>query len=188
MKSDSIVCEGFSPSWQAQILPGRPLILPQRQFAYPARVEEVERGALELLVSPAAGEKFLATFALGFNSDKVPTGVWAAPHPDWLCALSGGYAYLINTLNPAEFAMLELRPVLEVLPAADAGCLLFIGNRAIVAWGREGLKWTRDKLSDEGITVARVESGMLHARGWEMMRDCEFEFEIELKSGACNRT
>lgn len=79
--------------------------------------------------------------------------------------------------------MLELRPVLEVLPASEAGLLLFIGNYNIIAWGRDGLRWTSAKLSDEGITGARIEGGKLHARGWRMMRDEEFEFSVDLVSG-----
>lgn len=188
MEENFSIADVFVHSWQAEVLVSRPLILPRRQFVYPARVEEGERGALEVLVTPAAGEKFLATCTLGFQSQNVPSGVWATPHPGWLCALSGGYAYLVNTLNPDEFTMLEVRPVLEVLPAPEAESLLFIGNRTIVAWGREGLQWTSEKLSDEGITEARVEGGQLRARGWEMMRNGEYDFEIELKSGACKRS
>src|ERR1700745_703344 len=54
-----------------------PLLLRRRHFVYPAAVEEVERGALELMVRPAEGEAFLATCALGFASPAVPTGVWS---------------------------------------------------------------------------------------------------------------
>lgn len=184
MSALTAIDEKFSHHWRAEILAARPLILPRRQFVYPAQVEEVERGALEVLVAPANDEKFLATFALGFRATVVPTGVWSAPHPDWLCALSGGYAYLVNTHHPTEFTMLELRPVLQVLPAPDASLLLFIGNQRVIAWGHDGLLWTSGKLSDEGITQARVEGGKLHARGWRMMRDEEFEFEVDLATGA----
>jgi len=37
------------------------------------------------------------------------------PDPDWLCAISGGYAYLIDTTAPERFVHLRYRPVLEVL-------------------------------------------------------------------------
>ena len=42
----------FAHTWQAEVLASRPLILPGRQFVYPAQVEEVERGALEVLIRP----------------------------------------------------------------------------------------------------------------------------------------
>ena len=82
----------FPHRWQARILPARPLILPQRNFVYPAQAEEVERGALEILItfepshsqekhSPSAQE-FLATCALGFADPTRPAkdNVWI----DWV--------------------------------------------------------------------------------------------------------
>jgi hypothetical protein len=112
----------FEHRWTAEILPNRPMILPSRHFVYPAQVEEVERGALEVLVQPAGTMPFLATCALGFRDPKAPTGIWAMPDPDWLCAISGGYAYLIDTAAPERFVHLRYRPVLEVItvPAGDS--------------------------------------------------------------------
>ena len=112
----------FEHRWTAEILPNRPMILPSRHFVYPAQVEEVERGALEVLIQPAEATPFLATCALGFRDPKAPTGIWAMPNPDWLCAVSGGYAYLIDTAAPERFVHLRYRPVLEVLSvqAGDA--------------------------------------------------------------------
>ncbi len=106
----------FDLGWTAETLPLRPMILPRRQFVYPAQAEEVERGALEVLVKPRAGEPFLATCALGYRDATTPTGVWAMPDPDWMCAVSGGYAYLICVPQPERFVFVRYRPVLQVLP------------------------------------------------------------------------
>ena len=67
-----------------------------------------QRGALELLVRPGTGsansnsEPFLATCALGFRDPAVPSGVWPCPNPQELCAVAGGYAYVIDTAAPEE--------------------------------------------------------------------------------------
>ena len=106
----------FAHRWTAEILPNRPMILPSRHYVYPAQVEEVERGALEVLIQPEKGLPFLATCALGFRDPAAPTGIWAMPDPNWLCAVSGGYAYLIDTAAPERFVHLRYRPVLAVLP------------------------------------------------------------------------
>ena len=50
----STVNLSFPRRWQAEILPRRPLILPPRHFIYPRHAEEVERGALEILIRPHA--------------------------------------------------------------------------------------------------------------------------------------
>ena len=175
--------QSFPHTWKAEILPERPLILPRRQFVYPVQVEEVERGALEVLVRPDAAEPFLATCALGFRDPIVPTGIWSAPNPDEICAVSGGYAYLIDTTAPERFSMLPYRPVLQVHPVPDGNVLLFVGHRAILAWGPFGQAWQSPKLSDEGVTVTAIEHQTLRGMGWNMISDRETPFTLDLRSG-----
>ena len=89
------------------------MILPSRVYVYPGQVEEIEKGALEVLVQPGSdgtGKKtlpFLATCALGFRDPAAPSGIWSMPDPDWICAVSGGYAYLIEATEPTRFATRE---------------------------------------------------------------------------------
>jgi hypothetical protein len=173
----------FSAAWKAEILPARPPILPARHFVYPVQVEEVERGALEILIRPDAGEPFLATCALGFRDPIVPTGIWSTPNPAEVCAISGGYAYLIDTTQPDRFTMLPYRPVLEIHPAPEANLLLFVGHRAILAWGAHGEAWQSPKLSDEGVTVTSIRGQTLVGLGWNLITDKETPFALDLRSG-----
>jgi hypothetical protein len=197
----------FPHHWQAEILPARPAILPARHFVYPRDAEEVERGALEVLVKPEAegeaaemsrepqvrvpgsgiAQPFLATCALGFRDAAVPTGLWAAPNPLEICAVSGGYAYIIDTAAPERFTMVEYRPVLEVRSLPEAHLLLFVGHRSLLAWSADGLAWETGKLSDEGVTITRIENGVLRGMGWEMMADREKAFEVDLRNGLVRR-
>lgn len=122
----------FPHNWTAEILPNRPMILPARHYVYPALVDEVELGALEVLIqsgnpppqvegySPNL-QPFLATCALGFRDPSTPTGIWAMPNPDWLCAASGGYVYLIDTTAPEKFIHLRYRPVLQICIFSSRG-------------------------------------------------------------------
>jgi hypothetical protein len=173
----------FPHAWSAEILAAPLAILPARHFVYPAQVEEVERGALEVLVKPEGSGPFLATCALGFRDPLVPTGIWAAPNPHELCAVSGGYVYLINTNAPERFTMLPFRPALQILPAKEADLLLFVGHRAILAWGTQGEAWQSPKLSDEGVTVTAVEDQLLRGLGWNLTSDKETPFTLDLRSG-----
>ena len=167
------------------MLAERPLILPARHFVYPQEVEEVERGALEVLVRPGADGTlpFLAKCALGFRDPAAPTGIWSCPNADEICAVAGGYAYVIDTTAPERFTMIAYRPVLEVRTAVEAGLLLFVGHRSILAWGAQGQAWETAKLSDEGVTITAIEDGVLRGLGWEMMSDKETEFQVDLCSG-----
>jgi hypothetical protein len=175
----------FTHDWMAEILPARPLILPQLAYVYPQSAEEVERGALEVLIRPAGedAQPFLATCALGFRDPSVPSGLWSAPNPQEICAVSGGYVYLIDTTAPERFTMLPLRPVMQVWPALEAGLLLFAGHHSILAWGSEGLAWQSGKLSDEGVTISSIENGVLRGTGWQLMTDRETEFVLDVKTG-----
>jgi len=170
-------------SWEATVLERRPLIASARHFVYPAQVDEVERGALEVAVRPSGEGEFLATFALGFADPAVPTGVWACPHADWLCAVAGGYAYLVNTAQPKEWVQVEYRPVLAVTALAEQGLLLFSGHQALVAYGAEGKAWETGRLSWEGFKILSVAEDRLTGMGWDLMTDREFEFEVDLRTG-----
>jgi hypothetical protein len=182
--SAPVIDLSFPHDWQAEILPARPAILPARHFIYPRDAEEVERGALEVLVKPQEnGQPFLATCALGFRDPAVPTGIWSTPNARELCAVSGGYAYLIDTAEPERFTMIVYRPVLAVRALVDERLLLFVGHRSIIAWGTNGQAWETAKLSDEGVTIAVVENGVLRGSGWEMISDKEKAFAVELWSG-----
>ena len=173
----------FPHSWQAEILRQRPPILPSRHFTYPREAEEVERGALEVMVRPATGAPFLATFALGFADPAAPSGLWSCPGPDEMCALAGGYAYIVNSLDPERFTHVEFRPVLEVRAVPEQHLLLFCGNTALLAWGRDGMAWKTPRLSSEGLRIAEIRDGVLAGLGWDLMRDREVPFAVDLQTG-----
>lgn len=175
----------FPHRWQAEMLAARPMILPARRYVYPRQAEEVERGALEVLVRPDApdAQPFLATCALGFRDPAVPTGLWSTPKQQEICAVAGGYAYLIDTTAPERFTMLPYLPVLQVLPAVVGGLLLFVSHHSILAWGAQGQAWESEKLSDEGVTITGIEGNVLRGTGWEMKTDQETQFALELRTG-----
>jgi len=174
----------FPHAWQADILRERPLILPPRHFTYPREAEEVERGALEVLVRPAGDSPFLATFALGFADPVAPSGLWSCPNADELGAVAGGYAYTVNTRAPERFTQIEFRPVFHVEPVVSHNLLLFAGSTSLLAWGRDGLVWKSQRLSAEGLRITGIDGHKLHGFGWDLMADREVAFTVDLKSGA----
>ncbi len=179
----------FPQHWAARILPARPLILPSSHYTYPAIAEEVEKGALEVWVEPSGQASFLATCALGFRDPAVPTGLWSMPHPNWLCAVSGGYVYLIDTTCPETFHFLPWRPALAILGCSSHNetgqpdLRLFVGHHAILAWGKDGKAWQSDRLSWEGVTVHAIAGGILTGTGWDLLTDKDLPFRLDLNTG-----
>jgi hypothetical protein len=206
----------FPHTWRTEVLTAPPLIAPARQFTYPRPVpgeeDALARGALQLLIHPGkndgvphpcvvpplagtrtGGEKndssFLATCALGFADPSMPTGLYSCPNPLELCAVAGGYAYIIDTAAPERCTHIALRPIVEVLPLPDHALLLFAGFHSIHAWGREGLAWRTARLSWEGlrltgVRIAADSTPQLHGLGWNMHTDKEVEFAVDLRTGA----
>jgi hypothetical protein len=178
-----IIDRSFPATWTAEVLATRPPILPRRHFVFPAEVEEVERGALELMVRLAAGEAFLATCALGFASPAVPTGVWSCPDPALVCAVAGGYGYMIDSGAPERWQQIGYRPVTEVRPIPEAGLLVFASFHSVEAWGPAGRLWRTARLSWEGVRLGEASAKELHGWGWEMRTDTEIKFVVDLATG-----
>jgi hypothetical protein len=178
---------GFAQSWTAEVLAGPPMIAPVRHFTYPMQVageeDALARGALLLMVKPEQGGSFLATCALGFTSASMPTGVFACPNPREMCAVAGGYAYLVDTNAPERCTQIGLKPVVSVVMSEARGLLLFVGFHSMVAWGSEGLAWETAKLSWEGVRITEVSDEAVVGFGWDLMSDREMEFRVDLRTG-----
>ena len=184
---NAIVHEEFPHTWSAQVLTAPPMIAPARQFVYPLYVpgeeDAMARGALLLNVKPTSGGAFLATCALGFRDPSLPSGVFACPRGDDLLAVAGGYAYLVDTLQPERCLHLPLRPVTQILAAPVEGLLLLAGFHHVAAIGAAGLLWESKRLSWEGVQLGEVADGKLHGSGWNMRTDRDVPFAIDLRTG-----
>ncbi len=187
MPETTTSAEGFAQDWSAEVLKTPPLIAPARQFIYPQQIageeDALARGALQLMVRPASGGMFLATCALGFTNPAMPTGVFPCPNPREMCAVAGGYAYVVDTEQPEHCTHIPLKPVVEVRSLATNGLLLFVGFHSMIAWGRDGLAWESSKLSWEGIHITSIDGDLLQGMGWNMLTDREVPFSLDLLTG-----
>jgi len=177
----------FPHTWSVEILKTPPLIAPARQFTYPHQIpgeeDALARGALQLMVRAANGGTFLATCALGFTDPAMPTSVFACPNAVQMCAVAGGYAYVIDTAQPERSTHIPLKPVVEVRLLVEQGLLLFVGFHSVVAWGRDGLVWESARLSWEGIRITSIDGDELRGMGWNLLTDREVSFSIDLLTG-----
>ncbi|MHB1936901.1 MAG: hypothetical protein ACYCOR_09970 [Acidobacteriaceae bacterium] len=174
----------FIHDWEVEILERPPLIFPVRQYVYPKAVEEVERGALQILLRSRPGaEAAMATFALGFADPSLPHGVWSCPNPRQLCAIAGGYAFIVDTENPEQWLQIPYRPVAWVHAAEQQELLLFASFHRIWALSAAGKAWETDRLSWEGLRVTGIEGQQLRGFGWDMNTDTEVPFAVDLATG-----
>lgn len=176
--------ETFPHRWQAEILQTPPLIAPARHFIYPQAVEEVEQGALQILLRARPdAEQQMMTFALGFADAALPHGLWGCPNPAQLCAIAGGYAYLVDAEDPRQWSQIPYRPVLSVHPVLESGLLIVSSFHQLWALGANGPAWETARLSWEGLRVTEISGGTLHGFGWDLGTDAEVAFSVDLATG-----
>jgi hypothetical protein len=113
----------------------------------------------------------------------MPTGVFACPNPQEMCAVAGGYAYVIDTAQPELCTHLPLKPVVEVRMLVPQVLLLFVGFHSIVAWGACGKAWETARISWEGVRITGIAENTLHGMGWNLLTDREAAFEVDLLTG-----
>ncbi len=177
----------FPQNWTAEILKAPPMIAPAKQYTYPRQIageeDALARGALLLMVRPATGGSFLATCSLGFKDPSVPTGLFSCPNPDELCAVAGGYAYIVDTAQPERSTHIPLKPVVEVRSIPSHNLILFAGFHTLFAWGTNGEAWQTARLSWEGVRITGIEGDTLHGTGWNMLTDKDVPFTVDLRAG-----
>ncbi len=171
--------------WTAQVLRAAPMIAPARVYVWPRAIageeDALARGAVYVSVK-AEGGSFLLQCVRGFADAAMPSGVWRCADQGEICVVAGGYAYVGKVAAPETCVQIELKPVVEVLEAG--GLLVFVGFQRMVAWGRGGVAWETGRLSWEGIKVTASTDSEIRGLGWDLMKDEEREFVVDLRTGA----
>ena len=174
----------FPHNYEVKLLESYSLVHPaEKLHQFPAELEEGDRSGVYVRVKPKGSVAWIGFFALGFDSKQVAHGIFSCPDPDWLCAVAGGYAYLVDTTNPERWMQIEQRPVTEVRPVPELKLLLFTGFTSITALGASQQLWTTERLSWEGVTVTQIQGTALHGFGWDAITDKEVPFEVDLLTG-----
>jgi len=109
--------------------------------------------------------------------------VCSCPDPGSLCAVAGGYAYVVQAADPTQWFRIEQRPVVDLTVVHELHLLLFTGFTTITALGTSGLAWTSERLSWDGITINEISGDKLSGLGWDAMADKEVPFVVDLKTG-----
>jgi len=155
----------------------------EKLHQFPAQLEEGDRTGLYVRVAPKSGAGWVGFFALGFDSEQVVSAIYSSPDPDWLCVLSGGYAYMVDTTDPQCWTRIEQRPVVEVRPLPELNLLFFVGFTSMSGWSGPDQSWVTERLSWEGLSITEIKGGTLYGTGWDAMADKEAPFEVDLLTG-----
>jgi len=146
-------------------------------------LEEGDRSGAYVRVTPQSGPAWVGFFALGFDSDQVVSQLCSTPNPESFCVVVGGYAYVLKAPDPAQWLRVEQKPVVDMRVLPQQGLLLFAGFTSITAVGSEGIAWTTERLTWEGLTITAIDGDKLLGHGWDALADKEVPFEVDLKTG-----
>jgi hypothetical protein len=174
----------FPRNYEVRILEAAPPVHPiEKLYHYPVELEEGDRSGAYVRVTPQSGPACVGFFALGFDSDQVVNQVCSTPNSDAFCVVVGGYAYVVKASDPGQWLQVEQKPVVDLRVIAQHSLLLFVGFTSITALGTEGIAWTTERLTWEGLTITAIDDGKLHGRGWDALADKEVPFVVDLKTG-----
>lgn len=174
----------FPRSYEVRALGSLPPVHPvERLHHYPVELEEGDRTGAYLRFEPKQGSAWYGFFALGFESDRMIHAAYSCPDPDSVCVVVGGYAYVVKTTDPTGWFQVEQRPVVEIRTLPELDLLLFAGFTTITALGRDGLAWTTERLSWEGIAITEIRGTKLHGLAWDALTDKEVPFKVDLRTG-----
>jgi len=174
----------FHHNYEIKVLESYSLVHPaEKLHQFPAQLEEGDRSGTYLRVIANDSSPWIGFFAQGFDSPQVAHGVFSCPDPDWLCAVAGGYAYLVDSTNPQRWIRVEQRPVVAVRAVVELKLLLFVGFTSITILRESARLWTTERLSWEGITISEIQGTKLTGTAWDAIADKEVPFEIDLLTG-----
>jgi hypothetical protein len=174
----------FPRNYEIRILESAPPVHPiEKLYHYPVELEEGDRSGAYVRVTPQSGSVWVGFFALGFDSIQVVNQVCSTPDPTRFCVVVGGYAYVVNISDPADWLRIEQRPVVDMRVLSHQGLLLFVGFTSITAVGSSGIAWTTERLTWEGVTITEINGSKLQGHGWDALADKEVPFEVDLKTG-----
>ncbi|HKF20771.1 MAG TPA: hypothetical protein VKE93_04335 [Candidatus Angelobacter sp.] len=174
----------FPRHYEAKLLEAVPPVHPlEKLYHYPVELEEGDRSGAYVRVVPQRGPAWTGFFALGFDSNQVVSALASCPDPGSFCVVVGGYAYVVEANDPAQWFRVEQRPVVDFRPLPAQNILLFTGFTTMTAVGSAGVAWTSERLSWEGISITEISGNKLRGLGWDALGDREVPFEVDLQTG-----
>jgi hypothetical protein len=188
----------FPRNYDVRVLGSEPPVHPlEKLYQFPVELEESDRTGVYVRVVPqqgptspahraenrALGTPWTGFFTQGFDSSHVLSAICSCPDPDSVCVIAGGYAYVVKASDPSQWFRIEQRPVTELQVLTRHDLLLFAGFTTITALGREGVVWTTERLSWEGLRLSSPTGDILRGMAWDAISDREVPFEVDLKTG-----
>ena len=173
----------FEANYQVQIPPELPgdgknvLYFPSRGSGAEHLYEAVLKFAYE-------GQKpWYGVFASRSRRGDGLTVVSTLLDPDCSCVSVEGTGYVLNVQHPPASTNIQIFPVKESLVVKDPELLVLSCFTRITAYGREGRKWTTDRLCSDQLHLMGSEGKWIKCVGWDASTSREVLRRVDSSSG-----
>jgi hypothetical protein len=176
------------------------------QIAFPANYEvgippELPSDGKDVLYFPPAesGQQHLYEAAVKFSHpDRRPWyGVFAArskreegltlastlPDPDSCFVSVFGTGYVVNVRRPGDWISIPLYPVRQNVVISDSGLLVLSCFTRVTAYGREGRRWTTERLCSDQLKIVGIKGRWIDCSGWDAASGQEVPLRLDISSG-----
>lgn len=154
-----------------------------RHYYYPNGTIKGGRDGLIVQVYPPSSEPWIGTFAFGDLSRKGKNGLYTWPNPEMLCVVSQGQGYVVSVDEPMNYEMINIDPILDIVPVAARKIVVFANYTELVAYGESGPVWVTDRLSWDGLKLTRINNDYIEGEVWDPRVEANVVFKVDLSNG-----
>lgn len=109
-----------------------------------------------LRITPQGGAAWTGVFASRLVAGRLSVvASWPDPHTLMVCL--GDLPYVVDVRDPDRWGRLDVPGVRLIVPAADLGLALLLGDRVLAAYDAGGLAWESEPLDDGAQWLGRLD-------------------------------
>lgn len=160
-------------------------VLPKGSAEMPVRIPDAGEPVESLLVriTPPSAPAWVGSFARGFDTDDLVTGVYGWPDGISVGVVSAGYGYVVRASEPKSWARLQPMPITDVRVMPEHKLVIVADFTHIFAYGAEKSMWKSERISWDGITITQVATNHVFGIAWDASEDKEVEFALDVRTG-----
>ncbi len=151
-----------------------------QRFYYPDNL--IGKDGIILSIIPENKEKWIGVFEFG-KIDNGLSGVYSHPNQDYICIISNGSGYIVNSKNPEEWEEIKLIPIIDVQVIEEKNIIIFAGLTELCAYNSNGLLWISSRISWDSLTINGNNGTVIKGKYYDMRVEDYSEFEVDIETG-----
>jgi len=155
----------------------------ERRIHFSGVTDIADRRPYAVHVAPWEGRPWIGMFNRYSESPDAVTGCFSYPDPNTLCVISGGQAYIVDVIDPTDWAAVGAVPVVSVHDLPERKLIFFVDYTNITAYDETGFRWRTKRLSYDGVAVVTIDSRFLRGLGWSAPDGEHVEFLVDVDTG-----